>query len=94
MTMTTTTIRIGIEMLPDHLDRSRPNAVAEVVEAALLEGGIKADCSDRRCQTNANQSLFALPAPSSGSKKTAPLGQSSGAVQLKSLSGVEGAFLI
>jgi hypothetical protein len=69
MTMTTTTIRIGIEMLPDHLDRSRPNAVAEVVEAALLEGGIKADFSDRRCQTNANQSLFALPAPSSGSKK-------------------------
>lgn len=46
------------------------------------------------CQTNANQSLFALPAPSSGSKKTAPLGQSSGAVQLEILSAVEGAFLI
>jgi hypothetical protein len=41
-----TTIRIGIATLPDHLDRSRPNAVAGVIEAALREGGIKADCSD------------------------------------------------
>ena len=46
MTMATTTIRIGINTLPDHLDRSRPNVVAEVIEAALREGGIKADCSD------------------------------------------------
>lgn len=46
MTMATTTIRIDIDTLPDHLDRSRPNVVAEVIEAALLESGIKADCSD------------------------------------------------
>jgi len=46
MTMATTTIRIDIATLPNHLDRSRPNVVAEVIEAALREGGIKADCSD------------------------------------------------
>ena len=46
MTMATTTIRIDIDTLPEHLDRSRPNVVAEVIEAALLEDGIKADCSD------------------------------------------------
>ena len=46
MTMATTTIRIDIATLPDHLDRSRPNVVVEVIEAALREGGIKADCSD------------------------------------------------
>ena len=44
--MTTTTIRIDIATLPDHLDRSRPGVVAEVIEAALREGGINADCSD------------------------------------------------
>jgi hypothetical protein len=46
MTMATTTIRIDIDTLPEHLDRSRPSVVAEVIEAALREGGIKADCSD------------------------------------------------
>ena len=46
MTMATTTIRVDIATLPDHLDRSRPSAVAEVVEAALREAGIKVDCSD------------------------------------------------
>lgn len=47
MTMaTTTTIRIDITILPEHLDRSRPAVVAETIEAALHEGGIKADCSD------------------------------------------------
>ena len=46
MTMATTTIRIDIETLPEHLDHSRPNVVAKVIEAALREGGIKADCSD------------------------------------------------
>ena len=46
MTMATTTIRIDVATLPDHLDRSRPNVVAEVIEAALLEDGIRADCSD------------------------------------------------
>jgi len=33
-------IRIDIDTLPDHLDRSRPSVVAEVAEAALREGGI------------------------------------------------------
>jgi hypothetical protein len=46
MTMATTTIRIDIATLPDHLDRSRPTVVAEVIEDALLEDGIRADCSD------------------------------------------------
>jgi hypothetical protein len=46
MTMATTTIRIDIDTLPDHLDRSRPNVVAEVIETSLREGAIKADCSD------------------------------------------------
>ena len=46
MTMATTTIRIDIDTLPDQLDRSRPAVVAEAIEAALREGGIKADCSD------------------------------------------------
>ena len=46
MTMATTTIRIDIDTLPDHLDRSRPAVVAEAIEAALREDGIKADCSD------------------------------------------------
>jgi hypothetical protein len=46
MTMATTTIRIDIDTLPEHLDRSRPSVVAEVIEAALREAGIKADCSD------------------------------------------------
>jgi hypothetical protein len=46
MTMATTTIRNDIATLPDHLDRSRPSVVAEVIEAALREGGIKVDCSD------------------------------------------------
>ena len=44
--MTTTTIRIDIDTLPDHFDRSRPNMVVEAIETALREGGIKADCSD------------------------------------------------
>ena len=44
--MATTTIRIDIATLPDHLDRTRPSVVAEVIETALREGGIKADCSD------------------------------------------------
>jgi hypothetical protein len=46
MTMATTIIRIDIDTLPDHFDRSRPNVVAGVIEAALREGGIKAECSD------------------------------------------------
>ena len=46
MTMATTTIRIDIDTLPDHLDRSRPNVAEEVIVGALREGGINADCSD------------------------------------------------
>jgi hypothetical protein len=44
--MATTTIRIDIATLPDHLDRSRLNGVAASIEEALKEAGIKADCSD------------------------------------------------
>lgn len=46
MTMATTTIRIDIDTLPDHFDRSRPSVVAETIQTALREGGITADCSD------------------------------------------------
>ena len=46
MTMTTTTIRIDIATLPDHLVRSRLNSVAASIEDALKEAGIRADCSD------------------------------------------------
>ena len=46
MTMATTTIRIDLATMPAHPDRSRPSVVAEVVEAALREGGIRADCAD------------------------------------------------
>ncbi|GGC16364.1 hypothetical protein GCM10011363_35930 [Marivita lacus] len=44
--MSTTTIRIDHAALPDHFDRSRPDAVAEVIEAALREDGIAAEVSD------------------------------------------------
>ena len=48
MTMATTTIRIRIDIdtLPDHFERSRPGLRAEIIETALREGGITADCSD------------------------------------------------
>jgi hypothetical protein len=42
----TTTIRIDHAALPDQCDRSRPNAVAEAIEAALREEGIAAEVSD------------------------------------------------
>ena len=42
----TTTIRIDHATLPAHFDRSRPNAVAEAIEAALREDGIAAEASD------------------------------------------------
>ena len=41
-----TTIRIDHAALPDHFDRSRPDDVAEAVEAALREAGIAAEASD------------------------------------------------
>ena len=44
--MAITTIRIDIATLPDHLDRSRLNSVAASIEAALKDGGIRADCSN------------------------------------------------
>jgi hypothetical protein len=34
-----TTIRIDYATLPAHFDRSRPNAVAEAIEATLRENG-------------------------------------------------------
>ena len=43
---TTTTIRIDHDAFPDQFDRSRPDAVAEVIEAALREDGIAAEVSD------------------------------------------------
>ena len=42
----TTTIRIDHATLPAQFDRSRPDAVAAAIEAALREDGIKADASD------------------------------------------------
>ena len=44
--MSTTTIRIDHDALPDQFDRSRPDAVAEVIEAALREDGIAAEVSE------------------------------------------------
>jgi len=41
-----TTIRIDHAALPAQFDRSRPNAVAEAIEAALREDGIIAEASD------------------------------------------------
>jgi hypothetical protein len=41
-----TTIRIDHAALPAHFDRSRPNAVAEAIEAVLREDGITAEASD------------------------------------------------
>jgi len=46
MTMATTTIRIDLDTLPDHFDRSRLNSVAASIETELVEAGIRADCSD------------------------------------------------
>ena len=46
MTVTTTIIRIDIDTLPEHVDRSRPNFVAKAIEAALRQDGIEANCSD------------------------------------------------
>jgi hypothetical protein len=42
----TTTIRIDHAALSEQFDRSRPNAVAEAIEAALREEGIAAEVSD------------------------------------------------
>jgi hypothetical protein len=42
----TTTIRIDHDALPARFDRSRPNTVAEAIEAALRKEGISAQASD------------------------------------------------
>ena len=41
-----TTIRIDHAALPDQFDRSRPDAIAAAIEAALREDKIKAEASD------------------------------------------------
>jgi len=41
-----TTIRIDHAALPNQFDRSRSNAVAEAIETALRDEGIKAEASD------------------------------------------------
>ena len=41
-----TAIRIDHAALPEHYDLSRPDAVAEAIEAALRDEGIKAEASD------------------------------------------------
>ncbi len=41
-----TTIRIDHAALPGHFDLSRPDAVAEAIEAALRDDGITAQASD------------------------------------------------
>jgi hypothetical protein len=41
-----TTIRIDHAALPEHLDRSRPDMVAEVIETELRDAGITAEASD------------------------------------------------
>lgn len=46
MTMASTTIRIDYVTLPAEFDRSRPDAIAEAIEAALREDGIEAEASD------------------------------------------------
>ncbi|WP_295509525.1 hypothetical protein [uncultured Sulfitobacter sp.] len=46
MTMASTTIRIDYAVLPDHFDRSRPNAIAAAVETALRDAGINVEASD------------------------------------------------
>ena len=40
------TLRIDHDTLPNQFDRSRPDAVAEVIEAELREAGIMAEASD------------------------------------------------
>lgn len=41
-----TTIRIDHAALPDQFDRSRSDAIAEAIEAALRDDGITAEASD------------------------------------------------
>ena len=46
MTRATTTIRIDLATLPEHLDRSRLNCIAASIEDARKDAGVRADCSD------------------------------------------------
>ena len=72
-----TTIRIDHDALPNQFDRSRPDAVAEAIEAAMREDGIMAEASDvlahqglaahdatGRCQRRAGRSAAYLMPPS------------------------------
>ncbi len=60
-----TTIRIDHDALPDQFDRSRPDAVAAAIEAALREDGITAEASDviRISRSNCPRRSWPLPAP-------------------------------
>lgn len=41
-----TTIRIDLVALPEHFDRSRSDAVAEVIQTELRDAGISSEASD------------------------------------------------
>jgi len=41
-----TTIRISHDALPREFDRTRPDIVAEVIQTALREAGVRADAMD------------------------------------------------
>lgn len=60
-----TTIRIDYAALPKHLDRSRPDVVAEVIEAELRDAGITADASDviSPSRSSCRPPILPLPAP-------------------------------
>ena len=56
MSMATTTVRLDLATLLGVFDRSRPNVVAEVAEAAVREEGITAVCSGNPPTSNGMQS--------------------------------------
>ena len=83
MTMATTTIRIDIATLPDHLDRSRPNVVATIatettvawlLTQAVTMGQIRADGAKFRTASAPPKALILSAASSSASKhSSAPI---------------------
>ena len=64
MTMAITTIRIDHATLPDHFDRSRPDAIAAAIETALRDAGIKAEASDIFAHIQIDQPTIQLAAAS------------------------------
>ena len=60
-----TTIRIDHDALPNQFDRSRPDAVAAAIEAALREDAITAEASDviSHIKLNCPPRSWPLPAP-------------------------------